>query len=113
MPDNQQCGVLIVEQGAANLLALALCRMLFARAVRLATALGAFRRFPVASTSPNATERPSAWDGQVPIASLGEEADLTQRQLLKKPQSWVHNCETANRRVDLTEFIAPRKDQEA
>jgi hypothetical protein len=45
----------------------------------------------------------------VPIASSGEEASLTQRQLgerLQKPQSWVHNCETANRRVDLTEFIA-------
>ncbi len=38
-----------------------------------------------------------------------EEAGLTQRdlgELLKKPQSWIHNCETANRRVDVTEFIA-------
>jgi len=25
---------------------------------------------------------------------------------LKKPQSWVYNCETGNRRVDVTEFIA-------
>ncbi len=25
---------------------------------------------------------------------------------LKKPQSWVYNCETANRRVDVAEFIA-------
>ena len=24
---------------------------------------------------------------------------------MKKPQSWVYNCETANRRVDVTEFI--------
>lgn len=39
---------------------------------------------------------------------LREEAGLTQRQLgdkMKKPQSWIYNCETANRRVDLTEFI--------
>jgi hypothetical protein len=38
-----------------------------------------------------------------------EEAWLTQRELgdrLGKPQSWVYNCETANRRVDVTEFIA-------
>jgi hypothetical protein len=25
---------------------------------------------------------------------------------MKKPQSWICNCETANRRVDVTEFIA-------
>jgi hypothetical protein len=25
---------------------------------------------------------------------------------LKKPQSWVYNCETSNRRVDITEFVA-------
>jgi hypothetical protein len=25
---------------------------------------------------------------------------------LGKPQSWVFNCETANRRVDVTEFAA-------
>ena len=43
------------------------------------------------------------------LRSLREEAGLTQRDLgerLGKPQSWVHNCETANRRVDVTEFIA-------
>jgi len=37
------------------------------------------------------------------------QAGLTQRDLgalLKKPQSWVYNCETANRRADVTEFIA-------
>jgi transcriptional regulator with XRE-family HTH domain len=42
------------------------------------------------------------------LRTLREEADLTQRELgerLDKPQSWVHNCETANRRVDVTEFI--------
>ena len=36
-------------------------------------------------------------------------ANLTQREIgerLKKPQSWVYNCETANRRVDITEFVA-------
>ena len=35
-------------------------------------------------------------------------ANLTQRDVgerLKRPQSWVHNCETANRRVDIAEFI--------
>jgi transcriptional regulator with XRE-family HTH domain len=43
------------------------------------------------------------------LRALREEAGLTQRDLgkqLKKPQSWVYNCETANRRVDVTEFIA-------
>lgn len=33
---------------------------------------------------------------------------MTQRELgakLKKPQSWIYNCETANRRVDLMEFV--------
>jgi hypothetical protein len=43
------------------------------------------------------------------LRTLREEADLTQRELgkrLGKPQSWVYNCETANRRVDLTEFVA-------
>jgi hypothetical protein len=40
---------------------------------------------------------------------LREEAELSQRALgkrMKKPQSWVYNCETGNRRVDVTEFIA-------
>ena len=39
---------------------------------------------------------------------MREKAGLTQRdigQRLKKPQSYVYNCETANRRVDITEFI--------
>jgi hypothetical protein len=43
------------------------------------------------------------------LRALREETGLTQRELgkrRKKPQSWVCNCETANRRVDLTEFIA-------
>ena len=43
------------------------------------------------------------------LRSMREDAGLTQRELgkrLRKPQSWVHNCETANRRVDVTEFIA-------
>jgi hypothetical protein len=42
------------------------------------------------------------------LRTLREEAGLTQRALgqrLGKPQSWVYNCETANRRVDVTEFI--------
>jgi hypothetical protein len=43
------------------------------------------------------------------LRSLREQAGLSQREMgkrLKKPQSWIFNCETANRRVDLTEFIA-------
>jgi hypothetical protein len=42
------------------------------------------------------------------LKTMREEAGLTQRQIgakLGKPQSWVHNCEVANRRVDVTEFI--------
>lgn len=42
------------------------------------------------------------------LRALREEAGLTQRELgkrLRKPQSWVYNCESANRRVDVTEFI--------
>ena len=43
------------------------------------------------------------------LRALREAAGLTQRDLggrLGKPQSWVHNCEVANRRVDVTEFAA-------
>lgn len=43
------------------------------------------------------------------LRSLREDAGLTQRALgqrLRKPQSYVYNCETANRRVDVSEFIA-------
>lgn len=43
------------------------------------------------------------------MRSMRESAGLTQRdvaQKLKRPQSWVYNCETANRRVDLAEFIS-------
>ena len=42
------------------------------------------------------------------LRELRERAELTQRELgkrLRKPQSWVYNCETANRRVDIGEFI--------
>jgi hypothetical protein len=42
------------------------------------------------------------------LRRLREEANLTQRHLGKrihKPQSWVFNCESANRRVDVAEFI--------
>ena len=42
------------------------------------------------------------------LREMREKAGLTQRdigQRLNKPQSYVHNCETANRRVDITEFI--------
>lgn len=42
------------------------------------------------------------------LKTMRESAGLTQRDLgkkLKKPQSWVYNCETGNRRVDIAEFI--------
>lgn len=43
------------------------------------------------------------------LREMREQAGFTQRDLgdaLGKPQSWIHNSETANRRVDVTEFIA-------
>lgn len=42
------------------------------------------------------------------LRDMRQEAGMTQRELgtrLNKPQSWVYNCEVANRRVDITEFI--------
>ncbi len=42
------------------------------------------------------------------LRQLREEAGLTQRAMgkaLGKPQSYIYNCETANRRVDITEFV--------
>ena len=52
---------------------------------------------------------PNADDLDIPafLRELREEAGLTQRQIgksLKRPQSWVFNCETGNRRVDVAEF---------
>jgi transcriptional regulator with XRE-family HTH domain len=49
--------------------------------------------------------------GRLPgfLRTLREAAGLTQRDLggrLGRPQSWVYNCETGNRRVDVTEFAA-------
>jgi transcriptional regulator with XRE-family HTH domain len=43
------------------------------------------------------------------LREMREEAGLSQRDiggLLGKPQSYVYNCETANRRVDIAEFIS-------
>jgi hypothetical protein len=43
------------------------------------------------------------------LRELRETCHHTQRSLgrqLHKAQSWVYNCETGNRRVDVTEFIA-------
>jgi len=43
------------------------------------------------------------------LREMREKAGLTQREIgkrINKPQSYVYNCETANRRVDITEFIA-------
>lgn len=42
------------------------------------------------------------------LRMLREEAGLTQRgmgQRLRKPQSYVYNSETGNRRVDVSEFV--------
>jgi transcriptional regulator with XRE-family HTH domain len=42
------------------------------------------------------------------LRDMREKAGLTQRELgeiINKPQSYIYNCETANRRVDITEFI--------
>jgi transcriptional regulator with XRE-family HTH domain len=38
-----------------------------------------------------------------------ETAGLSQRELgtkLRRPQSWIYNCESGNRRVDIGEFVA-------
>lgn len=46
---------------------------------------------------------------QTLLRALREEANLTQRDMgerLGKPQSWIHNCEVGNRRVDVAEFAA-------
>lgn len=43
------------------------------------------------------------------LRDLREGAGLTQRELgglVRRPQSWVYNCETGSRRVDVTEFAA-------
>ena len=41
------------------------------------------------------------------LRELREQAELSQRELgdrVGRPQSWIHNCESRNRRVDVTEF---------
>jgi transcriptional regulator with XRE-family HTH domain len=43
------------------------------------------------------------------LRRVREEAGLTQRAIgskLRRPQSWVYNCESGNRRVDVAEFCA-------
>lgn len=43
------------------------------------------------------------------LRQLREDEGLTQRALgkrLRRPQSWIYNCETGNRRVDIAEFLA-------
>lgn len=42
------------------------------------------------------------------LRQMRENKGLTQRELgktINKPQSYVYNCETGNRRVDITEFV--------
>ncbi len=58
---------------------------------------------------PKAQHAPAYRAVPVLLREMRETVQLTQRQLgaqLRRPQSWVYNCETANRRVDVTEFIA-------
>lgn len=43
------------------------------------------------------------------LLAMRGDAGLTQRALaerLDRPQSWVHNCERGDRRVDVAEFVA-------
>jgi transcriptional regulator with XRE-family HTH domain len=42
------------------------------------------------------------------LKEMREKANLTQRELgklINKPHSYIYNCETSNRRVDITEFV--------
>ncbi|MHB9071655.1 MAG: helix-turn-helix domain-containing protein [Sedimentisphaerales bacterium] len=42
------------------------------------------------------------------LRQMRENKGLTQRELgkaINKPQSYIYNCETGNRRVDITEFV--------
>jgi transcriptional regulator with XRE-family HTH domain len=42
------------------------------------------------------------------LKEMREKANLTQRELgklINKPHSYIYNCETSNRRVDITEFF--------
>jgi hypothetical protein len=42
------------------------------------------------------------------LKDMREKANLTQRELgklISQPHSYIYNCEVANRRVDITEFI--------
>jgi len=58
--------------------------------------------------APKAQHEPHYLSLPALLRTLRKEAGMTQRQLgsrLGKPQSWIHNCEVANRRVDVTEFI--------
>jgi len=48
------------------------------------------------------------------LRQMREKAGLTQREIgkrLNKPQSWVYNCETANRRVDITRELRNYESQ--
>ena len=43
------------------------------------------------------------------LREMREEAGMSQRdigEIMQKPQSFIYNCEVANRRIDITEFIA-------
>ena len=55
-----------------------------------------------------AQQHPSYKTLPVFLRNMRESAGMTQRELgkkLKEPQSWIYNCETGNRRVDVAEFI--------
>ena len=58
---------------------------------------------------PKAQHSPAYRVIPVMLRKMRESAGLTQRQIgakLRRPQSWVYNCETGNRRVDVSEFLA-------
>jgi hypothetical protein len=49
---------------------------------------------------------PTAACRAAPRAARGGRTDAARLgKKLKKPQSWVYNCETGNRRVDVGEFV--------
>jgi hypothetical protein len=56
---------------------------------------------------PKAQHAPSYRPVPPLLRDLRARAGLTQRELgarLRRPQSWVHSCETGGRRIDVGEF---------
>jgi hypothetical protein len=66
-------------------------------------------KIPTPSVPTKAQHRPQYEPVPAFLRRIREEAGMTQRQIgekLDRPQSWVYNCETGNRRVDVAEFCA-------